>query len=232
MNYIGIDPSITSTGMIINGKAFNYSYNSAGYTKKGDYTKWYEMAKNVVEFRFHDKASFKNYQDEQVVKLDLYRSVIENIVDDIENNITEGEDIKVAIEGYSYSSSAGNLIDLVLFGSLVRDRLMEMGCEITVLPPTTLKLESCKMTYPPIEVMEGKRKPKIVLYHKNNDGISGGNFTKKEMYISVVENTEWKDGWKKHLENIRGDINTQKIPKPHEDITDAYLLYQYIKTLK
>lgn len=228
MNYIGIDPSITSTGMVINGLPFSYSYISDGFTKKGDYTKWYEMCKNVVNFRFHDKVSFDGYKDEQVAKMNLYRSVVDSIINDVKDNLIDG-DIKVAMEGYSYGSSAGNLIDLVMFGTLVRDRLIDIKCDITVVPPTTLKLESCKLTYPPIEKITGKKKKKITLEYRNNEGIAGGKFTKKEMYLSVVENKEWDDNWKKHLEHVRGDINTQKIPKPHEDITDAYLLYQYVK---
>jgi hypothetical protein len=156
---------------------------------------------------------------------------VNKIITDIEDNITSGN-IKVAIEGYSYGSSAGNLIDLVTFGSLIRDRLLDIGCEVVVVSPASLKLESCKLTYPPIVEIVGKRKPKEVLFYRNNEGISGGKFNKREMYLSVVENTTWKDDWSNHLRFIKGDISSQKIPKPHEDITDSYLLYQYIKSLK
>lgn len=229
MNYIGIDPSITSTGMIINGKPFSYSYESSGYNKSG-LSKWYQLSEHIVNFRFHNQAQFIDYKDEQIVKIKLYKSVVSKIIIDIKDNIDNSGKIVVAIEGYSYGSSAGNLIDLVTFGTLLRNELLEIGCDITIVSPMTLKLESCKLTYQPIEEMIGKKNPKMVLYYKNNEGVSGGNFTKKEMFRSVIENNIWDDDWKKHLESIESDIGDQKIPKPHEDIIDSYLLYQYIKS--
>lgn len=229
VNYIGIDPSITSTGMVINGEPFSYSYDSNGYTKKGDLSKWFKLSEHVINFRFHEKVNFSDYQNEQVKKITMYSDVVETIIYDIKENIDENYPIKIAIEGYSYGSNSGNLIDLVTFGTLLRYRLLDLNCEIFVISPSTLKLESCKMTYPPIEEIKGKRKLKKILSYKNNEGISGGNFTKKDMYKSVLENIKWDDKWKDHLHSIESDIGDQKIPKPHEDVTDAYLLYQYIK---
>lgn len=228
MNIIGIDPSITSTGMVINGKLFSYSYESKAFKKSGDLTKWYESCNPYVNLRFHNQAQFDGYADEQMVKMNLYKDVVSNILIDITNNIDITKEIKISIEGYSYGSSSGNLIDLVMFGTILRDRLMDVSRNITIVSPNTLKLESCKMTYPPIESIVGKRVIKTIIEHKNNEGISGGKFTKREMFLSIVENKYWNDEWSKYLRTIRSDIDSQKIPKPHEDLNDAYLLYRYI----
>lgn len=230
MNYIGIDPSITSTGLVINGKVFSYTYEEKAFTKKGDYTKWYKLSEHYVNYRFHDQARFDNYQEEQVIKLGLYKGVVNNIIEDVKNNIDIDQKTLVAIEGYSYGSSAGNLIDLVTFGTLLRDSLVNMGCILEVVSPMSLKLESCKLTYDPIVIEKGVRKKRIEYQFRNNEGIAGGNFTKYEMYKSIIENNVWEDDWKKHLESLGDDINAT-IPKPHEDINDAYLLYQYIKKI-
>lgn len=227
-NYIGIDPSITSTGMVVNGEMFSYSYENAGYTKKGNLSKWYSLSEHVINFRFHNQVIFTDYQEEQIVKIELYRTVIEKIIKDIKDTIDVNIPIKVCIEGYSYGSNAGNLIDLVTFGTLLRDRLIDIGCDIKIMSPKTLKLESCKMTYPPIKTEVGKRVKKIKIEFKNNDGINGGDFDKTHMYKSIIENDKWNDKWKNHLKSIESDIS-KKIPKPHEDLNDAYLLYQYVK---
>jgi hypothetical protein len=230
MNIIGIDPSITSTGMTINGKLFSYSYSHKGKKKNGDLTKWFELCNPHVNLRFHEQAKFNNYEDEQVIKLKYYTEVVENILEDILNNIDKEEYTKIGIEGYSYGSSAGNLIDLVSFGTLLRDRLVTyISDDIIIVSPNSLKLETCKMVYEPIKIEKGKRKKKIVLEHRNNEGIAGGKFTKIEMNKAIIE-SNWEDNWVNHLKNVYSGFG-KDIPKPYEDLNDSYLLYKYINFL-
>jgi hypothetical protein len=226
MNIIAIDPSITSTGMCINGELFSYSYNSAAFTKKGNLTKWYESSEKYVNFRFHDKVSFGDYEEEQIEKIKLYRKVVDKIIEDISDNINTGEETVVAIEGYSYGSSAGNLIDLVSFGTLIRDKIIDNFTDnIKIVSPSTLKLESCKMVYEPIKKIKGIKKKKVVYEYRNKFGIAGGNFTKKDMYNAIIE-SKWNDQWAEYLKTIKGEFKA--VPKPHEDLNDAYLMYQYL----
>ena len=231
MTYIGIDPSITSTGMCINGKLFNYCYEKSATTKKGDLSKWFELANEYITYRYHDQVSFNGYEDEQMSKISLYKQIVNSIITDIKENI-EG-DIHVAIEGYSYGSEAGNLIDLVQFGTLLRDSLLNLTSNIHIVSPNSLKLESCKLCYAPVERVTGIRKKKTLIEFRNNDGISGGKFTKKEMFKALIEKEDWGNfpeivNWKNHLRSIHTDIG-KNIPKPHEDTNDAVLLYMYIK---
>lgn len=228
MNYIGIDPSITSTGMVINGKVFNYSYEKAGYTKKGDFTKWFHKSENYANYRFHSQATFENYKDEQINKLNLYNYVSKQILKDIDNNIDKSKKTKVFIEGYSYGSSQGNLIDLVSFGTLVREKILIMTDDITIVSPNTLKLETCKMVYKPIEKITGRKRNKIKYIYKNDIGIPGGSFQKNHM-AKAISDSAWKDNWAIHLKEIFPEFSS-KIPKPQEDINDAYLLYRLSQT--
>ena len=57
---------------------------------------------------------------------------------------------------------------LVTFSTLLRKKLFDyISQDITIMAPSTLKIEACKLTYAPIN--EGKKKIKLV--YKNNDGV-------------------------------------------------------------
>jgi len=224
MNYIGIDPSITSTGMVVNGHTFNYSYEKNGLTKKGNLSKWFLISEHITKYRFHNQATYSNYKDEQINKLNLYNNVSKIISDDIVNTIDPLKPVKVFIEGYSYGSSQGNLIDLVSFGSLLRQKILTITNDITIVSPNTLKLETCKMVYKPIEKVTGRKRDKIKYIYKNDIGIPGGSFTKKEM-AKAISDSHWDDNWADHIREIRPEFSST-IPKPQEDINDSYLLYK------
>lgn len=231
MNIIGIDPSITSTGLCVNGKLFNYSYEEKAYTKKGELTKWFKDCDYYMIFRFHHQAKYNSYVEEQVHKLIQQKKIVSNIMTDIYNNIDLNDDTIVGIEGYSYSSSTSSIIDLVQFGTLIRSELVKLTTDIIIISPSTLKLETCKMAYKPIEKTVGKRKPKIVLEHRNNEGIAGGKFTKVEMHKALIEKGDWGDiptELIKYIDYLKTVEYGKNIPKPIEDISDSTLLWLYL----
>ena len=47
MNLIGIDPSLISTAVCVNGKVFNYCREKDALGKKGMF-KWYKLADELV----------------------------------------------------------------------------------------------------------------------------------------------------------------------------------------
>jgi hypothetical protein len=226
MNIIGIDPSLISTGIVINGKIFNYCRESDAYNKSG-LSKWFKLCEQYVTLKFTDFHKFSDYSEGELVKLKDYDRITDIILSDIESNIDKSKDTKVAIEGYNFGASVGDLIDLVAFSTLLRKKLFDyVTKDILVLSPLTLKQESCKLTYPPIDI--GKKKPKLV--YKNHDGMAGGLFTKIEMFLSIVENESLNDDWSNHLKSIKNEVLENKtIKKPYEDVNDAYLLYQILK---
>ena len=78
----------------------------------------------------------------------------------IEDNIDKSQPTIIGIEGYNFGAQVGDLIDLVAFSTLLRKKLYDyITKDITVYSPTSLKQESCKLTYPPIDI--GKKKPCI-----------------------------------------------------------------------
>jgi len=226
-NLIGIDPSLISTGLVVNGKIFNYCRENDACLKGGGLSKWFKLCEGLVNLKFIKFREFENYSDGELVKLKDYDLITDMIISDIEENIDKELPTKVAIEGYNFGSTAGDLIDLVTFSTLLRKKLHDhITKDITVLSPTTLKQESCKLSYPPKNV--GKKKEK--LEWRNNLGISGGNFTKREMFLSIVENEGWNDEWSNHCKSVKVDILENKtIKKPYEDVNDAYLLRKWLE---
>ncbi len=226
MNIIALDPSLISTALVVNGKIFNYCRESKVYGKTG-MTKWFKMAEEHITYRFIEFRDFKDYSEGELTKLKDYDTISDMILKDIFDNIDHTKPTKVGIEGYSFASSAGDIIDLVTFSTLLRKKLWDqLTQDITVLSPSTLKLETCKLSYTPIDI--GKKKPKLVF--KNNEGISGGSFKKNHMFMAIVENNEFNDSWSKHCKLSKSDVvSILTIPKPYEDVNDAYLIYKILQ---
>jgi hypothetical protein len=229
MNFIGIDPSLISTAVVVNGKIINYCRESNATTKKG-LSKWFKSAEQYCSFSYVKYRDFINYSDGELVKLKDYDEITDKIVYDILENINKLSPTFIGIEGYNFGAQVGDLIDLVTFSTLLRKKLFDSVSEnIEVFSPSSLKLESCKLAYDPIIKEIGKKKKKIVEEYRNPMGIPGGSFTKREMCLSIID-SKIEDNWSNYLRSIKDDIMGGKnIPKPHEDINDSFLIYQIIK---
>lgn len=234
-NIVAIDPSLISTGLVISHgdsfKIINYCRESTVYGKKG-MTKWYKMAEPFIDYKFIEYREFKDYSEGELIKLKDYDKITDSIISNILELIDHSKPTKIGIEGYSFSSTAGDIIDLVTFSTLLRKKLFDRVSEdIFVLSPSTLKLESCKLTYKPIEKIIGGKKPRIEYIYKNNMGISGGSFKKPEMLRSIIDNDNMVDFWATHCKLSKDDILSIKtIPKPYEDCNDAYLIYKVLES--
>lgn len=232
-NIIGIDLSLISTGLVIyNGsdtKLFNYCRESDAINKSG-LSKWFKVADQVVTYRFIEYRKWDGYSEGELVKLKDYDRITSSIINDIESNIDSSLPTKIGIEGYSYSSDAGAIIDLVTFSTLLRKKLYDyISQDITIFSPSTLKLETCKLTYPPIN--EGKKKDKWV--YKNNSGIPGGAFTKHHMFLSIIDNKNLDDDWTNLCRSIGSEVfSLSKVPKPFEDLVDGFHLFSILRGIK
>lgn len=225
MNYISIDPSLTSTAVVINDRIFNYVSEDKACTKSG-LSKWYKIFEELITYRFTNYNKSSNYSDEQISKLLDYNEVTDLIIDDIRENINQKDGCIIGIEGFSYSSNAGPLIDLVTYSTLLRIKLFEkISNNIKIYSPSTLKLNSCMMTY--THTTKGKKNPKIVC--KNYEGMSGGSFKKREMYLSLIENENNQDPYVNLLREYKSDLDKMNIPKPIEDVNDAIIISKYLK---
>jgi len=226
-NLIGVDPSIISTGVVINGKAFNYCRESdAKNTKLTKLSKWFDLCKDVITYRYINLDYVEGYSANEIQKMKLYDAITTMILEDIKKEIDSTLPTKIAIEGYSYSSAAGDIIDLVTFSTLLRRKLLTITSDITILAPMSLKLETCKLTYIPIEKKIGGKNPRIEYTYRSKLGIAGGSFTKPDMYLALIENDNLNDKYCSFLKEHKMSIMFLKtIKKPLEDVNDAYLLY-------
>jgi hypothetical protein len=236
MNIVAIDPSLISTALVVSSgdtfKIYNYCRESSAFGKSG-IKKWFKLAEQFVNYKFIEYREFEDYSEGELTKLKDYDKITDDIIKDILDNIDSSKPTKIGIEGYSFSSTAGDIIDLVTFSTLLRKKLFdEISEDITVLSPSTLKLESCKLTYPPIIKEIGGKNPRQEFIWRNSIGVSGGKFTKTEMFMSIVENENWDDYWTNHCKLSKSDITSiATIPKPYEDINDSFLIFKYLLSL-
>ncbi len=231
MNFIGIDPSLISTAVVVNGKILNYCRESKVMLKSG-MSKWFKSAEQYCTYRFITYREFENYSDGELTKLKDYDNITEMIIEDILANINPDEESKIGIEGYNFGATVGDLIDLVTFSTLLRKKLFDRVSEdIIVMSPSTLKLEACKLTYDPIVKEVGKKVKRIEYEYRNKLGISGGKFTKRDMALAIIENEKIEDPWFKYLKSIKKELlEVKDIQKPHEDVNDAVLIYHILKS--
>lgn len=233
MNIVAIDPSLISTALVVSSqesfKIYNYCRESKAYGKKG-MTKWFKSAEEFVELKFIEYREFQDYSEGELTKLKDYDKITDQIIVDILSNIDPSKETKVGIEGYNFGAQVGDLIDLVTFSTLLRKKLYDkVSKDIWVMSPSTLKLESCKLTYEPIRTEIGKKVVKIKEEYRNKIGIPGGKFTKNDMALAIIENDNLNDYWAKHCKLIKDDLTSvSTIQKPYEDVNDAYLIYQIL----
>lgn len=225
-NIISIDPSLISTAIYVNGKLINYCRENDAYNKSG-LSKWFKMCDGLIDLRFVEYREYKDYSEGELIKIKDYDKITDSIISDIEKNIDKSLETYIAIEGYNFASSVGDIIDLVTFSTILRKKLWDyISKNIWVVSPLTLKLEACKITYKPINT--GKKKEKLVW--RNNIGIAGGHFTKREIFLSIMENETLNDYWSKHIKSIGYEMLENKtIKKPYEDINDCYILAKVLE---
>lgn len=233
MNIIAIDPSLSSTAMVVNDKRFVYGSISTSRTKKLVLKGWYEKTEDLITLREHNDTPSLDYAEGEVAKWKHFNSISEKIAEDILANIDKTTATVVAIEGYSFSSAAGPLIDLVTLGTLIRHKIIGMKLnldpslplEFHIVSPTSLKAMVAKLTYPGTP-----KNKKGDLEYRNKEGVAGGSFKKHEMYKALIENESLKCEYVQFLREHADEILALKgIPKPIEDTNDAKLLYEVVR---
>ena len=208
INLVTIDPSINSTGLTVNGEIFSIASEGIALTKKGALNKWFQLA--------------DDYATIETAKLDSYQRIADLVKATVDKHTNPNYNTLVLIEGYSYSSASGPLIDLVTLSTLIRlNMFSRKGTELVVFAPSTLKRLAGWLTYP--EIAKGKKV--IKLEYRNNEGVASGSFNKHQIYKALIENSNIQTEWVKFLRAHADEILEAKgIPKPIEDINDAVML--------
>ncbi|TXG84826.1 MAG: hypothetical protein E6R13_02695 [Spirochaetes bacterium] len=222
-NYIGIDTSLSSTGLYIilkDGTEFYYNYRNTDKL-----TKWHKTL-DYVTYKDYENIKVDNYSDTEVAKIIQYNKITNMIVHDILQHCVPEETV-IVTEGYSFSSSnTSSLIDLICYATLLRNKLISMTFNNFIIKaPSTLKLETCSLTYKPIVKEIGGKNPRKEYIYKNDEGIAGGKFTKREMLKSAFDNKKLNIRITKTLLFVKSELLKMKmIPKPIDDLMDGVWL--------
>lgn len=218
MVYIGIDVSVNSTAMCI----YNKKYNFYNYTNKKSNYIWIKNTSNIINYKFFEYKykninDFSNMMIEKIKDYDIYT---EFIIDDIKKY---GKKFNIGIEGYSYGlKTTDSIIDISELSSILKFKLLNNFPEskIMLIPPKSVKIESCKMVY---KLIDGQ---KIV---RNNKGVAGGSFDKIDMFNAFLE-SNIDNELKNYLINKKEDlIKMKNIPKPFDDVIDSVFIMEIIK---
>lgn len=149
--YVGIDPSINSTGVTINIWEDNSLFTEVFYIIKGN--KLTKKEQNVTEdddlkaviYSTYEKIDIKDANDSHELELIKTKNLL-NIVNVISNIITSYskhcDKIYVGMEGLSYGSSVRtrSIYELAGLNYLIRNELIvKHQCTLYILPPTEVK---------------------------------------------------------------------------------------------
>ena len=231
MNIITIDPSLSCTAMCANGEMYVYASENLAQTKTGKMKKWFAAMEDHVQFRlFPPLEKQEVHSDSELDKLGLYEDITDEIIQDINSILSENdEETLICIEGYSYASQTSALIDLVTFSTLLRSKIMlDNLAHLMVVSPTTLKVRACEFTYGERFNAKGKK-----ISCCNEDGLSGGRFKKPDILKCLLDKEELKeDDYVLLLRELLDDLmGMSNVPKPIEDLNDAKIAYEILKSL-
>lgn len=191
---IGIDFSINSTALAVKTEEtvslFSFVPN---YTKGKRAFEIHDGLNGIVKtFGYNKPAKSTDSIEEQSNKLinaDQLSSIILEVLEEFNEEVTE-----IRIEGFSYGSKGNSFIDLIMYNTYMKVKLIQKyGHIIKVVPPKTLKK----------------------LYTGN------GNATKCDMmrhFMSVTDNPLKR---KIEILDFIKEEGEFKIPKPFDDIIDA-----------
>ncbi len=216
MNFIGIDISLNSTAICIESVKGSFILSFTNKKDNNIYIK--ELDRSGVKFFHSNRVVSKDYSENEILKIKHYIEQSDRMISEIRELIDEREQTFCQIEGYSFSKNTSSILDIVGLSTLIRSKLIDniKGIDIKIISPSTLKLETCKMVYPPVNV--GIKKEK--LEYRNNKGLAGGSFKKPDMFMAMLDGNidSIISGF---LNDYKELVERSKIPNPIEDIIDS-----------
>jgi hypothetical protein len=216
MIYIGIDFSLTSPAFCVL-KDGEYSWGSL--TRTGRTSESLRKSKDkpyaILEgdpsidlFFLTKKEMPVEYSAKERVKIDYFQEVVDSLWSHIEPFL--GEDVKIAIEGLSFSSNGNALIDISMATALIRKKIVDtIGSQnFYVFPPTAIKKFAGK-----------------------------GNFKKDEMYHALVQKAPSAGGNFSDFTDVISKYssswitNAKQVNKPIDDLVDASWICLFLQEI-
>lgn len=200
---IGIDFSLTSPGICINMQD-EYHFISLFDTssvKDWEKSNKFETHRNlstiIQTIPYRRITQEGDYNLSEGLKMTNARILAERIVI-ILSDIVKGDDVTIGIEGFSFGSKSSSYIDLVMYQTILRVRLIEeFGEVLVVLSPSHIK-----------KSFTGK-----------------GNANKELMIKSFIESDDekiLKNNFHKYIKEIYKDSIV--VDKPIDDLVDSFAI--------
>lgn len=214
MNYVAIDFSLNSPGICIyNDKSKKYHFISYIKPKTGtkaerQFQEDISKLKDVTLVYQPDFTKDDEYSSKELLKIKRYDKMASDIINIIQQHTYENDGYHIAFEGSSYGSKMGtnNIIDMAAGAAVLKLKMLKTmkPDDIETIAPTTIKKHAGK-----------------------------GNMSKLDLCLSFLNNVNGD------LHLIKGELfhhcaeaglgpETKKIPKPLDDLIDAYYLVSLI----
>lgn len=213
MNFITIDFSLNSPGICIFS---DNKYYFIGYLKPKTGTKKEQKLQEELNLLKDTQISYQpdwtnneDYSKSEMIKIQRHMKTADDIINFILSVTETKKQYVVAFEGSSYGSSAGtnNIIDMAAGAAILK---MEMMSRLEVLDMMTIA-------------------PSTIKKHAGN-----GRLKKDELWLKFLDNVLndkelEKSSLLKYCKKEIGEV--KKVPKPMDDLVDAYFLNHLARIL-
>lgn len=213
MNFVTIDFSLNSPGICIFS---NEKYHFIGYLKPNTGTKAEQKLQQELDlledtgiYNQPDWTNNEAYSKSEMIKIQRHIQTANDIIDMIIDITDEEAEVVVAFEGSSYGSSSGtnNIIDMAAGAAILKMELMSRlkVQDMMTIAPSTIKKHAGK-----------------------------GNMKKDELWVKFLDNVLNDSVLETSslLGFCKANIGeTKKVPKPLDDLVDAYFLNHLARTL-
>ena len=211
MNYLAVDFSLNSPGVCLyNDKGKKYHFISYIKPKTGTKAeqKLQEEISLLEDVTLVDQPDFTNnetFSSAELLKVKRYDRMADDIINLVLQNSYEGDGFVIAFEGTSYGSNGGtnNMIDMAAGAAILKLKLLKTlnPDDILTVAPTTIKKFAGKGNMNKLQLFDCFQR------NVNDDPI-------------LAKSPLWK---------IVKDLEVgKKIPKPLDDLVDAYFLVAYV----
>lgn len=211
MNFLAVDFSLNSPGICIyNDKSKKYHFVS--YMKPGTGTKVEQklqeelsLLADVTLVNQPDFTNTETFSSAELLKVKRYDKMADDIINLVLQNSFDGDGFTIAFEGTSYGSNGGtnNMIDMAAGAAILKLKLLKTlnPEDIKTVAPTTIKKFAGKGNMNKLQLFDCFQR------NVNEDPI-------------LAKSPLWK---------IVKDLEVgKKIPKPLDDLVDAYFLVAYV----
>ena len=184
---------------------------------------------DVIDYEFinYTYKDIENYTENEIMKLREYDYITDLIFKKIDGNVNRKEKTMIAIEGYNMGlKNTNSIIDIVSFSTLLRMKLLNLINleKMIILSPMTIKSKTAELVYG--YELSPRAKNKVI--NKNNDGIAGGSFDKRDMMKALID-MKGTDKLSMSLNRHKEDLlKLKRLPKPWDDVIDSFFI---MKTL-